>query len=376
MRQLGLTIMFVCAVAATLFVILMSIILVIRKAIEIRTEKIRDILFKRYSSVFAQILLQEIPQADTSKSASERFCYYESLIIKLKSNLGKMTNRNRRFHKDVIRMVLIDYSKELKGELTDRIIYYIYSFKVLDELMERIESQHWWIRASAANDFGLLRAKRAIVPLTAALEDPHPAVRFLAMQSLLMIVGVPALYNILRISKSFSQWTAIELSVIINEYREEVAPYLIEALSFANPSVILFSIALLGKIGSVDAVEPLIQLCQKNPDPILYSTSIEALGQLGDERALSLIIRASQNPNNAIRLKALEAMGRLGAKKCISILRERLDKGEINEKRIAASALGNLGEEGLDALFKMMNSPDEYSKLIAVEVVEEIEQDR
>jgi HEAT repeat protein len=354
----------------------MSILLVIRKAIDIRNEKIRDRLFKEYSSILAEILLQEIPQANANKSATERYRYYESAIIKLKSRLGRMTNRGRRFHKEAIRMVLIDYSKELKGELTDRIIYYIYSFKILDDLMDNIESRHWWIRASAANDFGLLRAKRAIVPLTAALEDPHPDVRFLAMQSLLMIVGVPALYNILRISKSFSQWTAVELSVIINEYRNEVAPYLIEALSFASPSVMLFSIALLGKIGFVDAVEPLIQLCRNNPDPILFSAAIEALGQLGDERALSQIIKASQNNNTAIRLKALEAMGRLGAKKCISIISERINTGDIHEKRIAAKALGNLGKEGTDALSKMMISSDEYSQLIAIEVVEEIERDR
>jgi HEAT repeat protein len=138
----------------------------------------------------------------------------------------------------------------------------------------------------------------------------------------------------------------------------------------------LFSIALLGTIGFVDAVEPLIQLCRKNPDPILYGASIEALGRLGDERALSLIIRASQNSNMDIRLKAIEAMGRLGAKKCISILFERLSNGGINEKRIAARALGNLGKEGSDALSKVLIDQDENTKLIALEALEEIEWDR
>lgn len=368
--------MLICAVAATGFVIVMSISLIVRKAIEIRNEKARDRLLKQYSSVFAKILLQEIPAVMAVKSAGERFLFYESAITKLKYSLGKMTKRSRRIHKNVIRMVLIEYSKELKGELTERIIYYVYSLKILDELTDRMESPHWWIRANAANELGLLRAKRAITSLTAALEDSHPSVRFQAMQSLLMIVGVPALYNILRISKYFSQWTAIELSVIINENRNEVAPYLIDALSFANPSVMLFSIALLGKIGFVDAVEPLIQLCRKNPDPILYSASIEALGRLGDERALSLLIRASQNSNIDIRLNAIEALGRIGAKKCISVISERLNNGDVNEKRIAARALGSLGIEGSNALSKMMKDPDENTRLIALEAVEEIEWDR
>ena len=81
------------------------------------------------------------------------------------------------------------------------------------------------------------------------------------MQSLLMIGGVSALHNIFHLSKSISQWTAVELSVIIREYREEAAQYLLESLSSARPSVVLFSITLLAQIGFVNAVEPLIQFC-------------------------------------------------------------------------------------------------------------------
>jgi HEAT repeat protein len=372
-QHLGLTIIYVFAFAATLFVITMSLFLVVRKTIEIRTKNVRDILSKQYASLIAKILLQELPAMTADSSAGERFRYYESTLIKLKKRMEHMSKRTCLLHKSVMRSVLIDYSKDLKGETTERILYYIYSLKILDEPIKMMESQHWWIRATAAKELGLLQAKRAIVPLTAALEDSHPDVQFQAMQSLLMIVGVSALGTILRLSKSISQWTAVALSVIILEYREEAVPYLLKSLSSRSHSVLLFSIAMLGQIGFVSAVEPLIQFCLSNPEPTLYGTAVETLGRLGDERALPVLLAASQNPHTSIRSKAVEALGRLGEKKCIGVVIDCFIKGEIAEKRIAAQALGNMGNDGMNALYELLNSTDKSTSMIALEVIEEIE---
>ena len=77
-----------------------------------------------------------------------------------------------------------------------------------------------------------------------------------------------------------------------------------------------------------------------------------------------------------IRLSALQALGRLGAKKSIEIITERFRKGDIGEKRIAARALGNMGNDGMSTLYELMNSNEEVSRMIALEVTEEIEQGR
>jgi hypothetical protein len=354
----------------------MSIILVMRKGIEVRTKKVRDHLFKQYSSLFANILMQESPPWTPSTSVGERYRYYETTLRGQKKRMERMAGRTRLLHKSVIRSVLIDYSKDLKGETTERILYYIYSLKILDELMSRIENPHWWVRAAAAKELGLLHAKRAIVPLTAALEDSHPDVQFQAMQSLLMIVGVSALRNILRLSKSFSQWTAVELSMIILGYREEAAEYLLESLFSPSPTVVLFSITMLAQIGIVRAVEPLIQVCSSNPRPIIYETAIEALGRLGDERAVPLLLLSSKNSNKNIRLSALKGLGRLGACGGIPIVNECFLRGDIDEMRIAAHALGNMGDEGYRTLHEFLKSADEMNRKIALEVIEEIDRGR
>jgi HEAT repeat protein len=376
MQHLALNIVFILSIAVTCFVITMSISLVIRKGMEVRTKKVRDHLVRQYSSVFANILMQENPNFTSGMRAGERFRFYESTLVEQKKRMERMTQRTRLLHTSVIRSVLIDYSKDLKGETTERITYYIYSLKILDELMKRIERPHWWIRAAAAQELGLLHARRAIVPLTAALEDSHPDVQFQAMQSLLMIVGVSALRTILRLSKSFSQWTAVELSVVILEYREEAAEYLLESLSSPSPTVVLFSITMLAQIGIVRAVEPLIQFCSSNPKPIVYATAIEALGRLGDERALPLLLLSSQNSNMNIRLSAIQALGRLGAGEGITTVTECFQRGDIQEMRIAAHALGNMGDQGYRTLHELLTSADELNSKIALEVIEEIERGR
>jgi HEAT repeat protein len=376
MQHVALKIIFVLALAATCFVVAMSFILVLRKTIEVKAKKVRYHLVKQYSSLFADILMQEIPVHTASTSMNERWHYYESTLTEQKKRLERMSKRTRLLHKGVMRSVLMDFSKDLKGETTERILYYIYSLKILDELMTMMNSPRWWVRASAAKELGLLHAKRTIDTLLAALEDPHPDVQFQAMQSLLIIEGVSALRSILQLSKSFSQWTAVELSVIILEYREEAAPFLLEALASPSPSVVLFSITMLAQIGSVSAVEPLIKLCSSDPEPKLYEAALEALGRLGDERALSLLLLNCQNPNPDIRLSAIQALGRLGAKKSIPIVTEWLLRGDINEMRIAARALGNMGEEGVSALYELLKSADDATRMIAREITEDIEQGR
>ena len=137
MQHVALKIIFFFAIAATYFVITMSFFLVLRKMIEVRTKKVRDLLFKQYSSAFANILMQEIP---VGTGTGERHRYYESKLIEQKKRLERMTKRTRLLHKSVIRSVLIDYSKDLKGETIERVIYYISSLKILDELIKMMKS--------------------------------------------------------------------------------------------------------------------------------------------------------------------------------------------------------------------------------------------
>ncbi|MFH0989338.1 MAG: HEAT repeat domain-containing protein [bacterium] len=371
MQQFGLNLFFGLAVAATIFVVFVSIVLVLRKGIEIRLDYVRRRLYDYYSSLLAEILLTELPQLPAGAKTSAIFKHHESQVVHIKDKMKWMTTRTRNYHLDAIRQVLSDFSKDLTGETSEKIVYYVYSFNLLDDLLKQMNSRRWWIRAQAIRTVGLLKAKRVITPLTAALEDSHPDVRMQAMISLLTIVGVPALSTIFRISRRFSQWNSIELSVIVMGYRENAAPYLVEALYSPDQSIVLFSIAMLAEIGFVDAVEPLLKLLDYYPSSSVQAASAEALGRLSDERAIPSLINACTSSNLQVRMNAEEALGRLQSVKGIPSLKDRLVAGSIEEKLTAARALRLLGPDGIDALESFRDSSTPVILALINEVMED-----
>ena len=87
-------------------------------------------------------------------------------------------------------------------------------------------------------------------------------------------------------------------------------PYLARAAKDANPRVRYFGILGLGKLGGLDAVEPVIQSLRDNNDvdPFLRHAGVMALTLLNDPGALEAAARDSAPP---VRMAALLAMRRL-----------------------------------------------------------------
>lgn len=348
--QLQLLILIVLAVTATIFSVVTSIAMVVRKALEVGRSRATARLYQRYSSLAAEYLLVELkkPQDDLRPSAVYR--QYESLLLPLKNTLEALTARRRRFHRAVLRSVLIDMSQDLSGESADRLVYLFYSVGFVDEELKLLKSRKWWVRAQAARNAGLMRARRSITALTAALEDQHPDVRNQAMEALIVLVGVDALRTILRLSRNISQWTAIELSVIVGRFREDAVPYLIEALDSKDQSVVLFATEMLAQIGFVTAVEPLMDLIRRTGDIKIQAAAAAALGRLGDERSKPLLTDLLTNRPTAVRLSALEALGRTGGPDVLGILVPYLSSASWEEKLTAARAVATTGLAGIRIL--------------------------
>jgi HEAT repeat protein len=267
---------------------------------------------------------------------------------------------------------LIDVAQDIAGESSDRLVYFFYSFGFVEEEIELIKSRHWWVRAQAAHTLGLLGARKAITALTGALEDPHPDVRNQATQSLIKLVGADALRTIFRISRNLSRWTAIELSVIVARFKEGAVPYLIEALDSRDQSVVLFAIEMLGEIGFVSAVPPLMNLIRTSNNTAIQGRAVQTLGRLGDERARDLIKDLVASRGQFVHLNAIEALGRVGGEDAIEMLKPFLFARTHEERVIASRALAATGVKGIDTLQEMKSNKDQLTAAIASQVLEEI----
>jgi HEAT repeat protein len=348
--QLQLLILIVLAVAATIFSVVTSFAMVVRKALELGRSRVATRLYKVYAGQIAEYLLLELNKPLDDPRPSAVYRQYESLLLPLKQSLANMTGRRRRFHRAVLRSVLIDMTQDLSGESGDRLVYVFYSLGFVDETLKLFKSHKWWIRAQAARDAGLMRARKSIAALTAALEDHHAGVRNQAMEALIVLVGVDALRTILRLSRNISQWTAIELSAIVGRFREEAVPHLIEALESRDQSVVLFATEMLGRIGFVTAVEPLMSLIRRTGDTRIQATAAATLGRLGDERAKPLLVELLANRPTSVRMSALAALGRTGGPDVLEILVPYLASTRWEEKLTAARAVATTGLAGIRVL--------------------------
>ncbi len=366
-----LLILFSLTVVATVFVVVVSVGLVVQKALHVRREVRRKKLYQEYASLFAEKLLEPLPPLPPRAKTSAIFEQYENLILPLKQRLAELSRKQREEHRSVMRMVLIDFAQDLRGDATDRLVYYFYSFKFVEDHIKMIGSRHWWIRAQAARDMGLVRARKSLAALTAALEDPHPDVRNQAMRSLLAIVGVEALRTIFRISRNMTRWSQIELSTHIVQFKREAVPYLLEGLLSPDKTVMAFCVELLGEIGFVDAVEPLLQLARTNDDPDLRIRIVESLGRIGDERSVPLLREFARNPHAPLRLKAIDVLGRLHSVESIPLMVELFREGDFEQKLTTARAILKCGAVGKEVLETFRVVGNQIVNQILDEVFEE-----
>ena len=77
---------------------------------------------------------------------------------------------------------------------------------------------------------------------------------------------------------------------------------LVLALSHPEPTVPVRAAAILGELGSLAAVESLINLASASTDPYIQEAAVEALGRIGDSRALRCLDRLSRE--GAVRVRA------------------------------------------------------------------------
>lgn len=369
--SLEVLILFSLTVAATLFVVFVSVGLVVHKAFNVRREIQRKELYQHYASVFAERLIEPLPPLPAGAKTSAIFEQYETLIQPLKRRLAELSDREREEHRLMMRMVLIDFAQDIRGDATDRLVYFFYSLKFVEDHIQLMQSRHWWIRAQAARDMGLVRARKSITALTAALEDRHQDVRNQAMRSLVAIVGVDALRIILRISRNMSRWSQIELSILVVQFGKDAVPYLLEGLDSPDKTVVSFCVEMLGEIGFVTAVEPLVQLARTNFDVTLRIQIVESLGRIGDGRAEPLLKEFARNPYLPLRLKAIDALGRLGSPHNIPLLVELFHSGDLEQKLVTGHAIFRCGTAGKETLESFRSLRDSSVNQVLDEVLEQ-----
>ncbi|MBF0406076.1 MAG: HEAT repeat domain-containing protein [Candidatus Riflebacteria bacterium] len=270
------------------------------------------------------------------------------------------------------------------------------------------------LKIASAKALGKIGNPLALDPLVTKLVDSERDVRLAAIEALGNIRGVkaiPALINSLReqdpqiIEKT--EWALCEMSDLAVEPATK-------ALFSEPPEVLASLVKVLGKIGSVRAIFPLLKvletsedklkthvadallaidkhLTEDNPISVILKQGYawaqfsiaQALSNMGDERAFPLLIKVAKEsltdkdikklagiPDKRIlecsvqileliKLNVSRLFAQVGNNHAIPVLMQYFSEGDLIQRQWCVEALGGIQTEGaLDALIEILKKPE------------------
>jgi HEAT repeat protein len=210
---------------------------------------------------------------------------------------------------------------------------------------------------------------RLATSLTALIEDPNAKIRDAALWALGSIGdarGVAALIVQLK-EPSFGSWGAAR--ILGNSRALRAVQPLIEALRRDDHTGIEAATALV-KIGE-PSIEGLIQLLQEDngQSSVAQAAAAQALGRIGQPRAVPALIVALRNVSSSVRRNAAEALGRIGDMNALDERSALRDTGEC-VRSAAATALDCV--DASNALIATLTDDSENVRTAAVNALGQI----
>lgn len=132
-------------------------------------------------------------------------------------------------------------------------------------------------------------------------------------------------------------------------------------------------ISALGETGDASVVESILPYLNNEEDMVRYHTA-ETLGKIGEEKMRGPLIKALQDESWLVRLNSARALGKIGHKDAVAPLLEVI-KNKDSEVRGAIEALGELGDiRAVDALVNVaISNEEEINREEAVKAIEKID---
>lgn len=243
--------------------------------------------------------------------------------------------------------------------------------KLRDLLMDAIRSDDMQVRALAAEALGRIGDDRAVEPLTEAMHDPEPLVRWRAghaLHSLHRQALVASHRLAIGDERDFETWKAHLLAdtvTMLNSPDRAVrlkaacalracgAPQTLESLLPTlfdkDAAVRAEALQALAEISGQDEhlLEPAVAYllpCLHDGDPLVRRIAASALGTLGSRAASRPLVLLLHDPDAGVRARACRALGSLRDPASVRGLVSCLADDDPEVRRSSAWALGEVGD--------------------------------
>jgi HEAT repeat protein len=199
-------------------------------------------------------------------------------------------------------------------EAASAVLASIADARVLNQLIHALRSPDWIVRMHAAKALGRIKDPGSVHVLAPLLQDKVKAVRE-------------------------------EVSSALAAIGESAMPALLESLTHPDWLVRLHAVEALGKAQSCEAVQPLLTTLFNDADSAVREDAVRALGLIGDPCAVEHLFAAMNEPG--LRVLAIEALGRIGDRRAVPVLLDAATGMHEPEGMRAVTGCGDQWTEGV-----------------------------
>jgi HEAT repeat protein len=215
-------------------------------------------------------------------------------------------------------------------------------------LIDSLSSTDWRVRSRATQVLARIAGEgmldQAVGPLTIALADKDPVVRYYAAEALVGI-GAKAIPSLIQALRSHRQSDCDRAARVLWSIGEAAVDPLLGVLQdrTATPEMRTASASALGMIGDPRAIRGLASLLRDERYFVREQAS-RALGRIG-EPAVGLLLDMANSSTPTTREAAVAALGNTASKQAIEKVVEALSDSNANVRSAAVRSLGESASE-------------------------------
>ena len=241
---------------------------------------------------------------------------------------------------EVFAELLGGYARLLRGEGRERIAAYFEARGGVDEQLRRLHSRRAWKRATAAFMLGDMCSRRAVGELMQALDDRARPVRMAAARSLGRLGAVEAIEPLIESGVS-GRLPGDVTGLALFDLGPVAVPRLLELSASDEPAIRARALELVGLIGDAHDAKPVLDRLS-DPAAGVRAASADALGRLGAGEARDALVRALDDRVPAVRAAAARALGQTGGRRAAEALLPVARADSFEPAREAADALARI----------------------------------